>query len=231
MLYKLAKNSHFLQNLVIRIIASIHPSIEHNVDKVKMLKKAFWHCELEKIDGAYFEFGVYEGSSLYAATQIEKKINSAYKRYFYGYDSFDDGFKYFDDRDKHPFFKEGDFKSSYDKTLHRFKGNDHVHLVKGYFEETVQGKNIADRYPGTVCAIIYIDCDLMGPAKIALDYVRPALQSGSVIILDDYWAYRGNPSKGTAGAFKDFLMRNPNIQVREYYNYGHGGKSFIVKSI
>lgn len=231
MLLQIAKSSHFLQNLVIKMVAGIHPSIEHNMDKVKMIKKAFWHCELEKIDGAYFEFGVYEGSSLYAATQIEKKIHSAYQRHFYGYDSFDDGFKYFDDRDKHPFFKEGDFKSSYDKTLRRFKGNDRVHLIKGYFEETVQGKNIADRYPGTACAIVFIDCDLMGPAKIALQYVRPALQPGSVIILDDYWAYRGDLSKGTAGALKDFLQDNPTIQVREYYNYGHGGKSFIVISV
>lgn len=231
MLFEIAKKSHWLQNAVIRFIAGVHPSIEHNIEKVTMLKKAFWHCELEKIDGAYVEFGVYEGSSLYAATQIEKKNHSAFHRHFYGFDSFDDGFKYFDARDMHPFFKEGDFKSSYDKTLHRFRGNARVHLVKGYFEQTIQGKRIEAVYPGTVCAVVFIDCDLMGPAKIALDYVRSAIQPGTVIMLDDYWAYRGSKEKGTSGALREFLHAHPTIQVREYDHYGYGGTSFIVTAV
>ena len=70
-----------------------------------------WLCELEKIQGAYFEFGVYNGTSLFAAMKCHLNLKSNKKTKFYGFDSFDDGFKYFVEEDKHNFFKEGDFVS------------------------------------------------------------------------------------------------------------------------
>lgn len=231
MLFKLAKNSHFLQNRVLNMVTSVHPSIEHNIEKAQMLKKAFFHCELEAIEGGYFEFGVYEGASMYAALTIHKKLKSEIDRNFYGFDSFDDGFKYFDEKDKHPFFKEGDFKSSYNKVEKRLKKFKNVHLIKGYFEETVDSVDPQKICGDDKCSIIFIDCDLMGPALVALNFIAPLLQQGSVIILDDYWAYKGDPSKGTCGALASFLEAHPHIQVREYYNYGHGGKSFMVSRV
>jgi len=227
----LAKKSHFLQELVIDVISSIHPSIEHNIDKIHILKKAFFHCELEEIEGGYFEFGTYEGTSLYAAVQNYRKLKSKIPRKFYGYDSFDDGFKYFNENDRHPFFKEGDFVSSYEKVKNRFRKFDEITLTKGYVEETIGGKNVTEMYKEEKCAIVFIDCDLMGPAIIALEFLKPILQQGSVIILDDYWAYKGDPTRGTCGALNTFLEDNPNIKVREYYTYGHGGKSFIVSQV
>ena len=56
-----------------------------------------------------------------------------------------------------------------------------------------------------MCNCIFIDTDLMNPSKIALDFIKPILQQGSIIILDDYFAYKGNSNKGTAGALKNFL--------------------------
>ena len=106
MLLDIAKNSSLLQNLVVKLVASIHPSIEHNIAKIEMLKKALFQCELERIEGGYFEFGIYEGTSLYAAATISLKLKSEIQRNLYGFDSFDSGFKYFDNQDKHPFFKE-----------------------------------------------------------------------------------------------------------------------------
>ena len=102
MLFEIAKSSNFVQNLAVKFFASTHPSIEHNVDKIKILKKAFFHCHLEEIEGSYFEFGVFEGTSLYAALRINRNLKTPIDRRFYGFDSFDDGFKYFDDRDRHP---------------------------------------------------------------------------------------------------------------------------------
>lgn len=231
MIFDLAKRSHFLQELVIKIVSAIHPSIEHNLDKVAILKKALWHCELEKIEGGYFEFGIYEGTSLYAALQNYLKLRSIIKRNFYDFDSFDEGFKYFDLKDHHPFFKEGDFKSSYARAVKRFKKYQNVHLVKGYFEETIAGKDIRTMYSNEQCAIVFIDCDLMNPALTALKFVAPVLQEGSVIILDDYWAYRGDHRRGTCGALRAFLDTYPNIGVRPYCTYGYGGQSFVVYTL
>jgi hypothetical protein len=231
MLYKIAKNSAFLQNLAVNIATSIHPSIVHNFGKIEMIKKAIWNCELEEVQGGYFEFGIYEGTSLYAAVRAHQKIRSKIPRNFYGFDSFDDGFKYFDKRDIHPFFKEGDFVSSYEKVKKRFSKFQNVKLIKGYFEETVANGKGADIHGNDKCAMLFIDCDLMNPAIVALEYAKPLLQKGSIIIIDDYFAYKGDESLGTYGAFHKFLHDNPNIKAREFADYGYGGKSFIVTNV
>jgi len=231
MLYEIVKNSSLIQNLVVNLLTSLHPSLMHNLGKIEMLKKAIWHCELEKLEGSYFEFGIYEGTSLYAAVKTHQKMKSKIPRNFYGFDSFDEGFKYFDTKDNHPFFKEGDFVSSYSKAEKRFAKFKNVKLIKGYFEETAKPELLSVRHGNDKCSIIFIDCDLMNPAYVALDYVQPILQKGSIIILDDYFAYLGDENLGTCGALNKFLLKFPQIKVREYADYGYGGKSFVVTNI
>ena len=231
MLFDFIKNSNFLQNIVVNFISLLHPSVMHNLGKIGMIKKALWHCEIEKIDGSYFEFGTYQGTSLLAAVKIHEKISSKINRDFYGFDDFDKGFKYFDDKDKHPFFKEGDFVSSYEKARKRFRKYKNVNLINGYFKDTIAGKKQKDICNNDKCAVIFIDCDLMNPAYIALNFIKPILQQGSIIIIDDYFSYRGDEKLGTSGAFYKFLNENKNIKVREYCSYGYGGKSFIVSSV
>lgn len=231
MLFEIAKNSFFLQQTIIRLLKAVHPSIEHNLGKIEMLKKAFFHCHLEKIRGNYLEFGIYEGTSLYAALQLSLGLDRKEPRKFFGFDSFDEGFKYFDQKDRHPFFKEGDFVSSYEKTRRRFRAFSQVQLVKGYFEKTLNDKKVLAQFQGEKTAVLFIDCDLMNPAFLALEKTRVTLQPGTVLILDDFWAYRGNPELGTAGALKRFLKKFPRIQVRPYFHYGMGGTSFIVTRV
>lgn len=231
MLYEIAKNSSFIQNLVANIVTAIHPSIMHNLGKMEIIKKAMWNCELEKVEGGYFEFGVYEGTSLYTAVKAHKNIKSATQRNFYGFDSFDDGFKYFDKRDEHPFFKEGDFVSSYEKVKKRFSKLGHVKLIKGYFEEVLEKDEAQQIKNKEKCAIMFIDCDLMSPSLVSLNYIKPILQEGSIIIVDDYFAYKGREDLGPCGAFTKFLTDNQSIRVREFADYGYGGKSFIVTQV
>lgn len=228
MLINFLKKSTFFQNIAVNILTSVHPSIVHNLAKIEILKRAFWHTELEQIEGGYFEFGVYEGTSLLAAVKAQRKLKSKIARHFYGFDSFDDGFKYFDKKETHPFFREGDFVSSYVATQRRFKKIPEVTLVKGYVEETIAGRHPTELYGEKKCAVVFVDCDLMNPALVSLEFVTPIIQPGTVIILDDYWAYKGSPTLGPCGALATWLERHPNIKVRDYFTYGYGGTSFIV---
>jgi Macrocin-O-methyltransferase (TylF) len=226
-LLRIARNSHFLQDCFIRLHSVIHPSIEHNVGKIGMLKRALFHVELEGVEGSYFEFGVFEGASLYAAARISRKLKSRMLRKFFGFDSFE-GFRYFSNEDKHPFFKEGGFRSSFSLVKKRFRRLPEVQLIKGYFEESLKTDEVRKIARSEKCAVVFVDCDLSSPAFIALDYVTPLLQKGSVIVLDDYWAYNGDEHLGTCGALNRMLKEHPSIRVRPYFTYGHGGMSFIV---
>lgn len=228
----LIKNSHWLQTRAAKFIASVHPSIGHNIEKIAGLKKAFYLTNLEAVEGDYLEFGMYEGTSFIGAFESHMRTRQpdTPARAFWGYDSFE-GFKYTDADDKHPFFREGDFKSSETKVRKRLKRHFGKKakwtVTKGYVEDTVGGKLAADIGIPKV-AIVFIDLDLGNPARVALDFVQPVLQTGSIIIFDDYFAYRGRMDRGVARAFEEFKTAHPEMKFRRLFDYGFGGQAFIV---
>jgi hypothetical protein len=232
-MFEAAKRAHWLQTLVVQLASSLHPAIEHNLGKTLALKRAFYAAALEALPGDYVEFGVFEGTSLIAAFENDRRWrpSAVAPRTFWGFDSFEGGFKYFDERDRHPFFREGDFASSLAQTQRRverhFRGRAPVRLVPGYFETTLTGQTASDLGLDAV-AVALIDCDLGTPAELALSFLRPALQPGSILILDDFFAYRGSSQEGVAGAFERFRTRHPELDFRRLFDYGHGGQGFIV---
>jgi hypothetical protein len=48
------------------------------------------------------------------------------------------------------------------------------------------------------------------------------------IILDDCFAFRGNPQKGEQRAASEWLKRNPNISLSYYASFGPAQRAFIV---
>ncbi len=233
-MFSIAKNSHWLQTQVVRAIASLHPAIGHNIEKNGAIKKAFYLTNLESVPGDYVEFGMYEGTSFIGAFEcnLRTKLPVGPERAFWGFDSFE-GFKYTQDADAHPFFKEGDFKSSYDKTRRRierhFRGRAKWTVTPGYVEDTIGGKS-APQFGIANVAVAFIDVDLGEPTRVALDFLAPGLQEGSIIIFDDYFAYRGSLTLGVAGAFAEFQKKHPNLVFRRLLDYGYGGQGFILAS-
>ena len=73
-----------------------------------------------------------------------------------------------------------------------------------------------------------IDCDLKESTTLALNFAKPTLQEGTIIIFDDFNYYKGNGNKGEYGAFDDFKSTNPNIEFRRIFDYGYSGRAFIV---
>ena len=76
-----------------------------------------------------------------------------------------------------------------------------------------------------------IDCDLKNSTSIALEFLKPSLQKGTIILFDDYIFYKGDTYKGEYSAFEDFKGKNSNIKFRSAFEYGYGSKAFIVSDI
>jgi hypothetical protein len=228
---RIAGRSHWLQTLAVRLITGLHPAIEHNVEKTRALKKAFHMVNLEAIEGDYLEFGMFEGTSFIAAFESHLKTRQpgTQPRHFWGFDSFE-GFQP-SLADAHPFFGTGRFKSDYERTRRRIerhvRGRSAWTVTPGFLEDTVQGKDIVAAGVERV-AVAFIDVDLGAPARIALDYLYPALQNGSVLVLDDSFAYRGSLKKGVAGAFESFKTEHPELVFRRAFDYGYGGQAFVL---
>lgn len=227
---------YWIQTLLAKIIGRFHPSIGHNVEKMKALKKAFFWVNMDHTEGDYLEFGVLEGTSMISAMENHvamEKIYGKQKRTFWGFDSFA-GFEYSVEADKHPYWEKGAFKSEYEAVRRRlervFNNRSKWNLVPGLIEDTVGGKKPKDLGIEKI-AIAFIDCDLGEPTRVALEFISSALVEGGIIIFDDYFAYKGNSNKGEAGAFREFCEKHPEFEFRRLFDYGLGSQGFIISRI
>ncbi len=233
-LLRLLKHFTIFQNLAGWIIASISPIIEHNLGKYTALKKAFYLTALENLDGDYLEFGVFTGSAMVFSTKTNNKmkwINKNLTRFF-GFDSFE-GFGDVDLTDKHPFYRDDIFGVNFNKVkkniLSQTKGCE-VQLIKGFFSETLD-KKLPQDYGIKKARIIFIDCDLKSPALSALNFCSQIIQEGTILIMDDYFSYKGNSELGISGAFAEFCKHNPKVSWRHLYHYGYLGEAYICSGI
>ena len=232
-MFQFLSKLYFLQNLLSFFTSKISPVLIHNLGKYFTIKKAFYLISLEELDGDYLEFGVFTGSSFVCALNCSKKLKNSSTINFYGFDSFE-GFGELDKHDQHPFYKDLNFKTNYENVLKRVKKSagsrkDNVHLVKGFFNQTL---NAGPEFIGIKKAsIILIDNDTYSAAQDCFTFLSSIIQESTIIILDDAFSYKGSKQKGVYGALNSWLTTNPNIKLRKISNYGMGGEVYIVSAI
>ena len=79
--------------------------------------------------------------------------------------------------------------------------------------------------------VILIDCDLKEPTQYALNFIKPSLQEGTIILFDKYICFKGSKVKGEYSAFNDFKKTNLEISFRKVFDYGYSGRAFITCSL
>jgi hypothetical protein len=98
-------------------------------------------------------------------------------------------------------------------------------LHAGPFAETI-GRVVPATYPAI--ALVHFDCDLYESTRDALALTAPALQDGAMLMFDDWFHYRGNPHKGQARAFAEFLDQHPQWVSVPYRSYSTFCQAFIL---
>ena len=131
------------------------------------------------IEGLALEFGVADGNSI---NDIAKKIAP---QTIYGFDSFE-GLHV-------DWAGAGLPKGTFNRNGKPPKVEKNVELVKGWFDKTIQPFIAKHREP---IGFAHIDCDTYEATKIVLNAVTPALVRGSVLVIDDYFGYRGRKIGG-----------------------------------
>lgn len=128
-------------------------------------------------------------------------------------------------------FQRGEFRCSEEEFVKamaaRWVPREAYTVIPGWFEETLTS-DLYDRINLRSAAIVWVDCDLYESARLALKWVRPLLQDGSLIIFDDYYCFKGNPHFGEQRALKEFLAENPELEVTDYARFSSVGQAFIV---
>lgn len=209
----------------------------------------YW-LNYEMVEGDILEFGVGAGASLLLFAlfnaQYQKwpewlgdKQKKPIPRRIVGFDSFEglptgEGhvrwhesvFKN-NERLNHPFLAIGEaIKPEHIVKLFDVCGYEAPILEVGLFSDTVP-KTIPAKY--NKAALIHIDSDLYESCKTVLAHVEPLIQDGTVIMFDEWFAFKGNPNKGEARAFREFLEVNPHIQAIPYKQYSISSNAFILQ--
>ena len=234
-LLSLIKNNLFIQNFVASIVSIVPPYLEFSVAKYQAIKKAMFITAQDKTFGSYLEFGVFTGSSFNFAMKVNKKIEKIFGNTdceFIGFDSFK-GFGEIKKEDENPGFTNQIFTVNEKKVLKNIKKcakGQKMRIVEGFYKNTIANKTTKDLNIDKA-RVVLIDCDLKDSARLALEFIKPSIQEGTIILFDDFVFYKGNKNKGEYGAFMDFQKKHPEILFRRIFDYGYGSRAFIAYKI
>jgi hypothetical protein len=130
---------------------------------------------------------------------------------------------------------EGWAQGSYECSEKNFKANiemegvdlDKVVIVPGFYDTTLTAET-KRKYNLRRAAVAHIDCDLYESTIVALNFLTDLLVQGTVLIFDDWFWYQGRPNRGEQQACREWLARNPQLELIEYWRQPPQPMSFIV---
>ncbi|OGQ05125.1 MAG: hypothetical protein A2W61_06305 [Deltaproteobacteria bacterium RIFCSPLOWO2_01_44_7] len=246
---------NFIKNQLKTVFKKVLPSYvtfdQNRNDRSGALHKAWGHIISNNIRGAYYEFGVYKGDSLYESLRIyneylnwirnQKKSQELWRRkvdwfvghQFYAFDTFE-GMPA--NEEEHHAFKRGYFLAGIEEVQARLAplpGSEKIGYFQGTFKQVakqfvcVGGCAVAKNLDKV--AIANVDCDLYSSTVDALRILEGKLQQGSVLLFDDWYQFNADNNQGQRRGVKEFLNKNKQIILEEYITYSHCGKAFIVQ--
>lgn len=210
---------------------------------------------LAPLRGDYVEFGVFQGHSMvraYRAAEawtrqllngradhlvddkaaLRERVQALWaERRFIGFDSFEGMPEPTGVDRERVIWKPGTFEIAPEEFFRRVEGagvpDEKLLAVKGFFHETLVPE-MREHIGLDRVAVVHIDSDLYESARLALEFVTPALQNGTAILFDEWFAYRGHPDQGEQLAFREWQAAHPEWLVTEYQCAGVTSKAFLV---
>ncbi len=147
------------------------------------------------VKGSVIECGVFRGFGLMSWAKLSAILEPEnLTRRIYGFDTFE-GFPNVSEHDQSRFNcnREGELRADsfgelsqlikeYDAD--RFLGHiDKVELIKGDIVRTIPA--FLKDYPHLMVSLLFLDCDLYEPTKVAVEHFLPRMPKGSVIAFDE----------------------------------------------
>jgi O-methyltransferase len=184
-----------------------------------------------RIEGAYLEFGVWRGSTF---AQFYHALRRHRLRLpMYAFDSFQglpepggvDALAGYEP------FRAGQFGCSVLEFMSELRGRwvpeTAYTIVAGFYAETLRPE-LPKKLGLDRAALVWIDCVLYESARCVLEWIRPLLQDGTVLMFNDFYRFKGHPEMGERKALAELMAANPDLLVTEYAKFASVGQAFLV---
>ena len=102
-----------------------------------------------------------------------------------------------------------------------------VVTVPGMYDQSLVPA-VKERHQLRRAALIMIDCDLYESTVPVLDFITDLVGQGTIIIVQDWFRFKGDPRRGEQRACAEWLARNPQFELIEYWREGPQAVSFLV---
>ena len=201
-----------------------HLKFVHILECVNYLRVAGFNNEIPPV---YFEFGCHSGRTFSAAVNAANYLGLEEAKFF-AFDSFEGLPKTEVETDG--IFQEGEFSTSVLEFKRIVKNRtglqlDGENIIKGYYSDTLTD---ALQLKLPKAGIVHIDVDLYSSTVEVLEFIKPLLAEGSIIIFDDWYCFNPAKKQGEALAFEQFCNTNSEFSFEEWKSYSTFGKSFFV---
>jgi hypothetical protein len=184
--------------------------------------------------GDYLEFGTFQGRSFTAFFRAAEKYGLNDMRFF-GFDSFEGLPETTTCGPPKPggspaAFAAGNYACSQDEFEATLRRNEvdisKVTLIPGFYSESLT-ESLKTELAIDSAGIVNVDCDIYESTVDVLSFVTDYLRTGSLLLFDDWLAY-AHPFRGEQKACHEWLAKNPQIYLTEYFKYTETGVAFIV---
>lgn len=169
--------------------------------------------------GYYFEFGSHGANTMRMAWDSFRHL---FDWQFVAFDSFE-GLPEIADIDKQEIWQKGRLRTGEDefRDICRRHGIPDARLttVPGFYADSLTAAT-TQRFAGGKAAVIYVDCDLYESAVTVLEFCRPFLQMGTVIVFDDWACFWGDPERGEKRAWREFQAKYPELHFEPFHSNG-----------
>lgn len=201
---------------------------DENLKFVHLLE-AVNYCKVAELPYVYFEFGCHSARTFSAVVNASDFLGMELME-FYAFDSFEglpntssieDGV-FQTGEFSTPIYK---FKELVKKKTGKNLNNDSI--IKGFYSDSLTTE-LQQRMPKV--GIVHIDVDLYSSTKEVLNFLKPLLTIGTVILFDDYYCFKPDGTKGEMKALTEFCEETPGFAIKEWKAYSTFGQSFFVTS-
>lgn len=198
-----------------------------------------------QVEGDYLEFGVAAGDSFIAAfhaIDVARREHATmgydspeYNRWknspprFLAFDSFEGlppgaGSRHVDYAPGMYGYPEAEFRAN---AARGGVPTDRLVTVPGFYDRTLNS-NLKGRLGLTRAAMVMVDCDMYESTVPVLDFVTDLVGQGSIIVFHDWFRFKGSPAHGEQRACREWLARNPKLELIEFWREAPQAVSFLV---